>query len=221
MILQLLHSEFSYIRGKFDFLFYQCTVQWNPSGGRWNYYLWSKKYVMSPNGWTLTNTMHNLWSAQHKLIPVLWLVKHKLIPCLWLAKRKLVRLSIIYSSSKLLIGWAQTYSRRFIEFAQACSRDLIEQGYQPIMASDWLTRTGLRPLIGWPAWSGMFGLGSGLGWLGSTSQKYLTMLKKFRVYCILYMSVSNSRELFAENLPFWKQVCFTFRHWWLIRYMAG
>jgi hypothetical protein len=28
MTLQLLHSKYPYIRGKFSFLFYQCTVQW-------------------------------------------------------------------------------------------------------------------------------------------------------------------------------------------------
>jgi hypothetical protein len=32
MTLQLLHSEFPYIWGKFDFLFYQCTLQMK---GRW------------------------------------------------------------------------------------------------------------------------------------------------------------------------------------------
>jgi hypothetical protein len=33
MTLQPIPSEFPYIRGKFDFLFYQCTLEWPPN---WN-----------------------------------------------------------------------------------------------------------------------------------------------------------------------------------------
>jgi hypothetical protein len=60
MTLQLLHSEFPYIRGNFDFLFYQCEVIVN-SGVGTIFFLWIRPLSMAAGmwEWDTPHTVHS------------------------------------------------------------------------------------------------------------------------------------------------------------------
>ncbi len=61
LTLQLLHSEFPYIWGKFDFLFYQCRLEWRDKGRLL---------------WLLSNQKPLFWNLYFLIIVyVLWLLK--------------------------------------------------------------------------------------------------------------------------------------------------
>jgi hypothetical protein len=86
MTLQLLHSEFPYIRGKFDFLFYQCTTFRNGRDSRTlvsSYLYNSADFTHTVRfylcAWRFGNVIHN----QSTIFKMPWIGRYDCYDRLW------------------------------------------------------------------------------------------------------------------------------------------